>query len=112
MVIRRVLIEKGTRLKKERGKHILTMVDKIHDLETAHKCSPNNTDPAELIAGREALKCLYFHQVIVCATRCWAKYYAEGNKCGKFFAKALQDQRTRAYSVSQLLLINRGLVLL
>lgn len=89
-VIRGELIAHGSRIKKEKQKEILDLLEKIHDLEIKHKRHLDPADSQQLEDLRHNLaQCLdrktknkhrYFAH----------RFYEQGNKCGRLLARQLK----------------------
>ncbi|KAM9311866.1 transient receptor potential cation channel subfamily M member 1-like [Gastrophryne carolinensis] len=80
--IRGSIIKQGARLKKERTKHTLELLDEIGKLETLHKKSLSAAHLATLTSLREKLKIISCDKIKDQMFKCHRVFFKSGDKCG------------------------------
>uniref|UniRef100_A0A8C5P8S7 exodeoxyribonuclease III n=1 Tax=Leptobrachium leishanense TaxID=445787 RepID=A0A8C5P8S7_9ANUR len=96
-VVRGCLIQRGSQKKKAYAVTLDSLLQRIHDLEQAHKQHIDDVRYASLLELRTELHSLLNvkAQKAFLATR--RLYHEHGNKCGRLLARALRSHRQKLY---------------
>lgn len=108
-VIRGELIAHGSRIKKEKQKEIIDILEEMNELEIKHKRNLDTADAQQLeILQSKLAQCL--DRKTKNKYRYYAhRFYEQGNKCGQLLARQLKKQQDSRH-VHNLIVQNKKIV--
>lgn len=96
-VIRGIFIKHGAQIKRENGKQLELLLNKLHITASQHKNSPDPLVEAELNSTRSQINDLLGYRAKAALQRCRLTTYESGDKCGRILARAVKDLKMKTY---------------
>lgn len=88
-----MLIKHGAKIKRKRAEQLKLLLEDLASLELRHKRAQSSLSKKDLLAKRAQILDLLQFKVKAALQICRKSSYESGDKCGRFLARSLREQK-------------------